>query len=424
MTLLITLLILVMLIISALLSAIETSITAASPWKIHKLRSGGDKRAARVLQILQVKEKVISTMLIGNSLINTISITMATALFIEMTHNQHTGTVISSIVMSFLIIVFAEVIPKAIAVTNAEAIAIFTSKAVTIFLWALSPVNKTLDYATRIFCFIFRINLNQQVSGADEVRGMIEHHHHEGNVYKTDRDMLEGILDIRNMTVSEIMIHRSKMVSINIDTPNAEIIKLALMSMHSRIPIWKKSADNIIGVLYIRDLLKALYDQNNNPAKLSILSLLHKPWFIPENALVIQQLQAFRERKYHLACVVDEYGDLQGIITLEDILEEIVGQIHDEHDKFGEEIIQKSESEFIVDGSTTIRDINRELNWDLPDDDANTIAGLIIHKIERMPNQGDVIEMYNLKITIIRKTTNKIHSVKINLLPQQDNFSD
>jgi Mg2+/Co2+ transporter CorB len=214
------------------------------------------------------------------------------------------------------------------------------------------------------------------------------------------------------------------MITLNIDLSNSEIIQAALSSPNTRIPIWKESTDNIIGVLHIRDLLRALYDNGNDHAKISIPKLLSQPWFIPDNALVIQQLHAFKERKNHLACVVDEYGDLQGIITLEDILEEIVGQIHDEYDRTGEAIIKKSDVEYIVDGATTIRDLNRELNWELPDDDANTIAGLIIHKIARIPNQGESIEISNLKIVVVKKIANRIHTVKIKILAPHDNSGD
>ena len=424
MVLLTILLIAIMLIISALLAATETAITATSPGKIYKLRSRGNKRAVIALQILKVKEKVISTMLIGNSLINTVCTTIATSLFIDIIEDHSVATILSSAVMAFLIIVFAEVIPKAIAVTKAEEIVLFNARVVVVFLKLLAPVNKMLDLALKIFCFVFRINLTQEISGADEVRGIIEHQHQEGNVYKTDRDMLEGILDIRDMTVSEIMVHRSKMITLNIDLPNSEIIQTALSSPNTRIPIWKESADNIIGVLHIRDLLRALYDNGNDHAKINISKLLSQPWFIPDNALVIQQLHAFKERKNHLACVVDEYGDLQGIITLEDILEEIVGQIHDEYDRSGEAIIKKSDVEYIIDGATTIRDLNRELNWELPDDDANTIAGLIIHKIARIPNQGESIEISNLKIVVVKKIANRIHTVKIKILAPHDNNGD
>jgi len=418
MTTILVIAIIVMIALSALFAATETAITASSPGKIHKLKIAGDKRAKTVLEVLKKKEKVIGTLLIGNSLINTICTTIATTLFISFLGDN--GPLVASAVMAFIIIVFAEVVPKAIAVAKAEQLTLRMASTIVIFLKLFKPINIALDYITRIFCFIFRINLHPQISGTEEVRGVIEHYHQEGGVYKSDRNMLGGILDMRNMTVSEIMTHRSNIIAINIDLPGEVIIKTLLSSSHTRIPLWKDNGDNIIGILNLKDLLKSLYEHNNDQKKVNISELLTPPWFIPENALVVDQLNAFRERNNHFACVVDEYGDLQGIITLEDVVEEIVGPITDEHDKNSTEITKKSDTEFIINGTTTIRDINRELDWNLPDDDANTIAGLIIHKIARIPNRGEVIKIFNFKIIILKKTANKIDSVRVTVLPNPE----
>ncbi|MFY9589808.1 HlyC/CorC family transporter [Rickettsia endosymbiont of Halotydeus destructor] len=419
MTTLLVIIIAIMMCISALLAAMETAITASSPGKIHKLKIEGNKRAKLALDVLKKKEKVIGALLIGNSLINTVCTTIATSLFISFL--GYSGTIVASAVMAFIIIVFGEVVPKAIAVVKAEQLTLVMASTIIIFLKILRPINAALDYITKIFCFIFRINLKSQISGTEEVRGVIEHYHQEGNVYKSDRNMLGGILNIRNMTVSEIMTHRSNIIAINIDLPTEIIIKNALaLSSNTRVPLWQDNRDNIIGILHLKDLLRALYENNNDAKKINIKELATSAWFIPENALVVHQLQAFRERNNHFACVVDEYGDLQGIITLEDILEEIVGDITDEHDRHNNEIIKQSDSEFIINGTTTIRDINRELDWNLPDNDANTIAGLIIHKIARIPSQDEVIEIFNLRIVINKKIANKIESVKITVLPASE----
>ena len=423
MTIFLIIIIAIMMLGSAFLAATETAITAASPGKIQKLKIGGIKGAVPALKVLKNKEKVIGTLLIGNSLINTICTTIATSIFID--YLGDVGTIVASLVMAFVIIVFGEVVPKAIAVVKAEQLALLTSPAIILALKILEPVNYFFGIIIKLFCFIFRINLQQDISGTEEVRGVIEHYHQEGNVYKSDRDMLGGILDIRQMIVSEIMVHRSNVVAINIDLPKEVMVKRALLSSHhTRIPLWKDNQDNIIGILHIKDLLRALYENNNNVTKIKFEDLVGQPWFIPDNALVTHQLHAFRERKSHFACVVDEYGDLQGIITLEDILEEIVGPINDEHDYPTNTIVKQSEIEFIIDGSTTIRDINRELNWNLPDDDANTIAGLIIHKLERIPNQGESVEIFNLSISINKKVGNRIGSVHVIVLPNTEVSSD
>lgn len=400
---------------SALLSAIETAITASSPGKIQKLKVKNIKHLHNTLQVIKNKEKVIGTLLILNTLSNTICTTLSTSMFINWLGDS--GTFVATGVMAFVIIICGEVIPKAIAVAKAEQLALLASPTILLLLKIFKPINSIFTIIVKLFCFILRINLQQSISGTEEVRGVIEHYHQEGNVYKSDRDMLGGILDIRQMTVSEIMIHRSNIVAINIDLPKEDIVKRALSCPHTRIPLWKDTQENIIGVLHTRDLFRVLHESNNDTTKINIIELINQPWFIPDNALVTHQLNAFREKKNHFACVVDEYGDLQGIITLEDILEEIVGPITDEHDYPNNIIIKQSETEFIIDGSATIRDVNRELNWNLSDDNANTIAGLIIHTLQRIPNQGEYIKIFNLGIVISKKVGNRINSVTVTVLP-------
>ena len=407
----------------ALMAAGETSITASAPGKLHKLKSDGNKRATTVLKIIKIKDRVISTLLIGNSLANTLCTTIATSLFIDILGDD-IGTVVASIVMSFVIIVFSEVVPKAIAVAKPEKIALFTAPAIVLLLQLFKPLNILLAYVVKIFCFVFRINLKQEVSVEDEVRGVIEHHMHEGNVVKDDRDMLGGILDIRNMVTGDIMIHRSKVFAINIDTPNEKLLKTALASNHTRIPIWEKAPDNIIGILHIKDLVRKIHGAKINIKEINVRSLLKAPIFVPDNALLTQQLQLFKEGQSHLACVVDEYGDLQGIITMEDVIEEVFGQIYDEHDYTHNKIAKNSENEYIIDGSLSIRDVNRELGWDLPEAEATTIAGFVINEMKKIPNQGEFITIDNLKIVVKKKTQNRIKTLSVFVYPEQDEKSD
>ncbi len=409
--------------LAALISATETAITATSPGLIQKLKSEGNKKAELLLGLLKIKEKVISTLLIGNSIANTLCTTIATGVFIE-TFGDDMGTLISSIVMSFTIIVFSEVIPKAIAVAKSEKVALMATPVLLVFLKILQPINVALGYITRGFCFVFRIDLKQKVSAADEVRGVIEHHLSEGNVFKDDRDMLGGILDIRNLVIADIMIHRSNIVAINIDTPTDKIIKTVLSSNNTRIPFWEDNHDNIIGILHVRDLLSKIYDTKSKNTEIDVRSLLSDTVFVPDNSLVTQQLQMFREGQTHLACVVDEYGDLQGIITLEDILEEIVGQIYDEHDTGKSKIKAKSENEFIIDGSVPIRDLNREFNWQIPESDATTLAGFIITKMERLPNQGEFLIEKNLKMIVKKKSENRIKTIQVFIQKDTEEKSD
>lgn len=401
-------------VIAGLMSAVETAITATSPGLIQKLKSEGDKRAELLLSILKKKEKVISTILIGNCIANTIGTTVATGLFIELLGDD-LGTIISSIVMSFGIIIFSEVVPKAIAVAKSEKIALSATPILLVVLKILEPVNIMLAYIVKAFCAVFSIDLNQSRSAEDEVRGMIEHHMHEGNVYKDDRDMLGGILDLRNMTIGDIMIHRSKIQTINIATPTEKIIKTVLSSAHSRFPFWLGDSDNIIGILHVKDLMNKIYNSKLPLNEINIKELLCTPVFVPDNSLVVQQLNMFRAGQTHLACVVDEYGDLQGIVTIEDILEVIVGQIYDEHDLEKQKITKLSDNVYIIDGSIPVRDLNRELNWQIPEE-ATTIAGFIINKMAKIPNQGEFIISRDLKMIVKKKSENRIKTIKVIVL--------
>ena len=421
MTIIVVSIIVFLIAVSALISAMETAITATSPGKMQQLKSEGNIKASIMLGILKIKDKVISTLLIGNSIANIFCTTIATSMFIDILGDEM-GTIVSSIVMSFAIIVFAEVVPKAIAIAKPEKIALRILPTLRIMLVVLKPINILLGYIIRWFCLIFRIDLKSEISAEDEVRGIIEHHLHEGNVFRDDRDMMGGILDIRNMDVSEVMVHRSYIQSIDVALPIKEIVQTALSFPHSRIPIWKESEDNIIGILHIRQLLNLVVTKENVTHD-DVMKLLSPPWYVPDNALVTNQLQAFRDKKTHFACVVNEYGDLRGIVTLEDILEEIVGQIYDEHDTGRKQIIKKSDTEYIIDGTMPIRELNRELDWKIPENNAITLAGFVINQIERIPNPGEIVTFQNIKFIVMKKSANRVKTIRVVLMNNNEDSS-
>jgi Mg2+/Co2+ transporter CorB len=406
--------ILLLLAAAALFSALETAITAAAPGKLLKTAEN-DKLLQKITKIIKIKGKIISTMLISYSIISTIATTIATGTLIEI-YGHELGSIISSVTMAILIIVFAEVIPKAIAVSKAEEIVIKSSWLIIILLKILEPINIFLAWIVRLFCFICRIKLQNNMSAYEEVMNLIEYQHAEGKVFKSDKDMLGSIFDIQNITVSEIMVHRSQLKTINADLPIQDIITQSCNFPHSRIPLWKQNKDNVIGILHIKDLLRLLHKHNFDYDKISLNDILSPPWFIPENVLVSLQLHAFKVQRYHCALVVNEYGDMRGMVTLEDVLEEIVGRIEDEHDENENQIIKTNDDQYLIDGLTSIRDINRELNWSLPDDNASTIAGLIIYELKRIPEQGEVVELFNFRISITRKLANRIKSIIITVL--------
>jgi Mg2+/Co2+ transporter CorB len=404
-----------LLLFSAYLSALETAIIASSPARIQRLKAEGSEQASMALKLLKMKDKVNNTLLIMNSLSNTVCTTLAAGLFIGL-YGDETGTLISSTIMSVFIIVFAEVIPKAIAVAKSEKITLRVAHFVDLLIKIMYPINFALDIIVKIFCFIFRINLHSHFSGAEELRGAIEHQHQEGNVLREDSYMLGSILDIGGMTVSSIMIHRSNMKTIDASLPIKKIVSQALSTTHTRLPLYKGDRDNIIGILHMRDLLKSLYDNDFNYNKVILSNFITPPWFIPDNALVSQQLHEFRKRRTHFALVVDEYGEIKGLVTLEDVLEEIVGQIDDEHDNPVTHIHKKSENQYIIHGSISIRDLNREMGWTLPDEEANTLAGIIIQHAKRLPERGEHFHIQNIKLTVLDRQRNQLKLIMVDVL--------
>lgn len=407
--------IIVMLAFSALLAATETAITAVSASRLYKLKEKGNKKAANALEIVKMKEKVISTMLIGNNLINTVCTSIATSIIVSFV-GEEIGAILSSLSMATILIVFVEAIPKAVAVSKAESIIMLAYPTIKLFLKIFSPVNSILSVLFKLFCFVFRIKITDKIGGSEEVREAIEHQHNEGNVYKNDRDMLESILDMRDITISEIMVHRSNVITINAEISNKEIVKIALNNHYiSRIPLWKDNEDNIVGVLSAKKLLQKLYE-HENIEEINLSNFISEAWFVPENILAIEQLENFRKAKNYFACVVNEYGGFEGIITIADIVEEIVGKISEKDDKNSELMIRKIGHDFMIEGSTTIRDINRELGWRLNDEEANTIAGLIINKLENIPNINDCIIYQDIQFIVVGKEMNKITLVKAKLI--------
>ncbi len=406
--------IVIILLFSALIAALETAITASSFGKIRKLLSNTrSKKKSLILNILNTKNNAISTLLIGNSIANICSTTLATSVFIHV-FGKDLGTLISSIIMSFLIVVFAEVVPKTIAVNKPEEIVIRFAVVLNRLLIFFGPVNKILDHIMNIFCRIFNINLISKVSPEDELEGMIKHYIKEGQVSKDDLNMTLATLNMKNIKVSEIMLHRNSVFSIEYNMEKHKIVKILISCPHSRVPVWKNNKNNIVGIIHIKKLFHYIYNKKDSDFKME--ELITEPLFIYENVLVIDQLKSFKNSKVHFACIVDEYGEFQGIVTLEDILEEIVGQIYDEYDLEIKQIISQSKTEFIVDGATSIRDINRELGLKIPENKSSTIAGFVINQLSYIPDEGEICMFDNLKFIILNKVNNSIKNLKIEKL--------
>lgn len=406
------------LLLSAFFSSSETAITAISRARIYHLILEGDKRAKAVGDLRKKKDQLIGGIMIGNNSATILGSALATSLAINAWGEN--GVLYATIIMTVLVVVFAEVLPKMYAIQNAEKAALFLAPAVKFVLTVIHPFNMALQFIIRNIMKLFGVDITRSYSlssAMEVIRGTIELHHHQGEVVKQDRDMLGGILDMQEITVGQIMAHRLNMETIDADLSAEEIINLAVGSTHSRIPLWQGSSDNIIGVLHVKTLIKHLRENNSRLSNAQIQKILVKPWFIPETTTINSQLHEFRSQRQHLALVIDEYGVLQGLVTLEDIIEEIVGRIDDEHDKHVvSEIIAAGDDSYMVNGSMTIRDLNREQGWNLPDEEASTVAGLVIHEARLIPEVGEQFEFHNMRFTILDKKGNQITRLKIKKL--------
>ena len=403
-----------LLIFSAFLSGSETALTATSKARMLHLQQEGDRRAHWVIFLLEQKERLLSAILLGNNLVNIMASVLATSAFIQIFGER--GVIYATLVMTSLVVVFAEVLPKTYAILVPERTALRASGILRVLVWVLRPFTILLHFMSRSVLRLAGFteeSAGSLVGAHEEIRGAIDLHHQEGSVEKGDRDMLGAVLDLGDTHLDEIMVHRKSMFLINADQPSREIIAQTLTSPYTRIPLWRDEPENIIGILHAKDLLRALARNPTGSDDIDITALATPPWFVPETTALSEQLTAFRTRKAHFALVVDEYGALMGLVTMEDILEEIVGQIDDEHDRAETLIKQRKDGTLEVSGTMSIRDINREMSWNLPDDEAATIAGLVIHEARAIPEIGQVFEFHGLRFRIMNRQRNQILTLRI-----------
>jgi Mg2+/Co2+ transporter CorB len=412
----------VLLTVSGFFSGSETALTAASRGKLRSQSDRGSKGAQAALRVTEDSEKMIGALLLGNNVVNILAASLATALLTRLFGDS--GVAFATLGMTVLVLVFGEVLPKTVAITFPETFAARVAPVIQIMIWIFSPIINIVRLFVRGLLYLFgvRTDPNSHILALrEEIAGVIALGHSEGAVEKEDRDRLLGALDLTSRTVEEIMRHRSQIEMIDADTAPDDIISQALASPHTRLPVYRGDDENILGVVHAKDLLR---EMNNvlragdrtvlNLASVDVLKVAMKPYFVPETTTLDEQMRQFLKRRTHFALVVDEYGALRGLITLEDILEEIVGEITDEFDVERDSPLKKSENgDYLVDGSMTIRDLNRAKDWQLPDDEANTIAGLMIHEAQMIPAEGQVFSFHGFRFEVVRKRDNRLVKLKI-----------
>ncbi len=414
--------ILVLLVLSAFFSGSETALTAASRGKLRAAADKGSRSAENALEVTEDSERLIGSILLGNNVVNILATSLATALLTKVFGQN--GVAVATLAMTLLVLIFAEVLPKTYAITNAETVASRVASPIKFVILIFSPIVSAVRLLVRLVLRVFGVDTDPNshiLAVREEIAGALNLGHSEGVVEKEDRDRILGALDLSDRFVEEVMTHRSNIEMLDADLPVTEILDRVLESPHTRLPLYRNEMENVVGVLHAKDLLRALNrmmaDGRIEPeemANFNILDVAMEPYFIPETTTLDDQMRQFLKRKSHFALVVDEYGGLEGLITLEDILEEIVGEIADEFDEEdNDQITETEDGAVIVDGAMTIRDLNRARDWNLPDDEANTVAGLVIHEAQLIPLRGQVFSFHGFRFEVLEKERNRVATVKI-----------
>ena len=409
--------ILFLLLLSAFFSGSETALTGASRARLHQMEQSGNHRASLVNRLRDKHTKLISAILLGNNLVNILASSLATSIFIS--YFGDIGVAYATLVMTVLVLVFAEVLPKTIALRRTIPVALFVAPLLQPAIVLLSPIVMSINYIVDTTLSLMGIkgydgDTDTLTDAAqDELRGAIELHSEDAGIIMHERYMLDTILDMDEVDLGEIMVHRKNVEMVDGAKPVREIIDQVLGSPYTRLPLWKDNPENIIGVVHAKDLLRALIPLDGDYEKLDFEAIAVEPWFVPETTTLRSQLNAFLDRKSHFALVVDEYGALMGLVTLEDILEEIVGEIADEHDLAVSDIRMLKDGRVVTKGDVTIRDLNRQLNWSLPDEEAATIAGLVIHEAQIIPDIGQAFLFHGYKFEVMRKEHNQTTELRI-----------
>ena len=399
---------------SAFFSGSETALTAASRSRMHTLETNGEVRAGLVTQLIERRDRLIGALLIGNNLVNILASSLTTSLFLGLFGDS--GVAIATVAMTVLLVIFSEVLPKSWAISSPDRFALFVVPFVRPFVAVVGPLSSGVNAIVRFILGLFGVTLandEPMLTAHEELRGAVDFLHREGSVIKADRDRLGGILDLDELEVSDILVHRTSMRAINADDQPEIVVRTVLESPYTRMPLWRGSTDNIIGVVHAKDLLRVLAEPDMEARDLDITKIAQKPWFVPDTTNLKEQLNAFLRRKGHFAIVVDEYGEVQGLITLEDILEEIVGDITDEHDVAMPGVRRQPDGSVTVDGAVSIRDLNRALDWNLPDEEATTIAGLVIHESKSIPEERQAFTFYGKRFTVMKRVKNRITKLRI-----------
>jgi len=401
---------------SAFFSGSETALTTASRARLHQMKQQGSRRAGLTESLQKDNDKLLGTILVGNTFVNTAAASLGTTLLTRSFGGDgNTGAIMATLIITVTLLIFSEVLPKTLALRYATQIALLVAPAMWVFTKILAPFTWGIIVIVRSILFFCGAQ-DRSVSVAhqvEELKGAIDLHRGPDAEVAQERAMLSSILELSDITVDEAMTHRRQVETLDANISPFVLVEEALASNHTRLPLWQGDPDNIIGLVHARALFRELQRLNGKLEDLDIRKVTTPPWFIPASATLLEQLQAFRARREHFAMVVDEYGVFMGIITLEDILEEIVGDIEDEHDEALPGVVPHPNGSFVADGTVSIRELNRLYDWQLPDTGATTLGGFVLFEVRRVPDIGQIFEFYGYRFEILKRQRNQITQLRI-----------
>jgi Mg2+/Co2+ transporter CorB len=407
--------IVLLLIVGGFFSGSETALTAVSRGRMHQLEKDGSVAAAHINRLTNNRERMIGAVLLGNTFVSILASSLAT--WALEAHFGPRSVVIATAIMTLVILIFAEVLPKTLAITHTDRFALTVASPLLRIVAVLAPIVMAVQWLVWTMLSPFGVS-HKEMETADaaheEIRGALDLHHREGTVEREHRDMIGAILDMHNLRVVDVMIHRKNMLSVDADQSPRQILNAVMETHHTRVPLWRGNPENIIGILHTNDMAHAFIEHGGQLDGIDLAALAVKPWFVPDTMTLEEQLAAFRAKRTHFALVVDEYGALQGLVTLEDILGEIFGEIPDEHQTPERpDVRRRPDGSYLIDGQVPVRELNRELDWNLPDDEAITIAGLVIHESRTIPEPGQRFAFFGYKFEVLRRVRNQITALLV-----------
>lgn len=409
-------LVILLLSLSAFFSSAETALTTVSKMRIRTLAEAGDKKAITLMKVIENPGKMLSMILVGNNIVNLSASSMMTTLTMELFGSKAVG--VATGVLTLLILVFGEITPKTMATLNAERLSLAYAGIVYWLMRLLTPVIFLVNKLSTAVMFLLRVDPNKKPDAIteDELRTIVEVSHEEGVIESEEKKMINNVFDFGDAVARDVMVPRIDMVMVDVNATYKELIELFRKERFTRIPVYENSTDNVIGIINVKDFL--LYD---NAQKFSLRDLLRQPLYTYEYKKTAELMVEMRKTSNNIIIVLDEYGATAGLITLEDMLEEIVGDIRDEYDEDEEDEVKEiAPNEYLVSGSAKLDDLNDRLDLELESEDYESIGGLVIGLLEHLPEEGEAVDCGNIRLVVEHVEKNRIDKIRLFIQQESD----